>query len=297
MTIKGGQSAFADPDLCTIRVKADMPPERGTALESVIGHFADHPPFWIDESWKSELLVGTLKTERSKPRTSVIGGASSTKVIRAVRRPRTTELTGVSVVWLPPGYTGGPENPWTNLSMHFYGPMVSTFDGPLPEGVRSDPRLGPMLLDMTVRMVAAGGTIASGGGWFGRYEFEPFLANQGVAPWKHPGRGYSYIMCFDDQEIAQLGGMDTFAAAPIERSQPVHTADGEQCIVTLLAEAPATITDAQLRAWKDFLRPLLAVGVERRREHTHGKQAWGPEYRQQLLRPPLVLPEDWPEIA
>jgi hypothetical protein len=284
---------LADPDVCTIKVKAGMPPERATALESVIGHFADHTPFWVDDSWESQVLVGTLKSQRSKPRTSVIEAASSAKVIRAVRRPRTTELTGISVIWTPPRYTGSWELPWTKLSMSFYDSMWTTFDAALPEGVHTDPRLGPLLLEITARSLAVSAGVTSAAGWFGQYEFEPFMMHQGVAPWDVPGRGYSYIMCFGSAEISKLGGMQAFTDAPVARCQPVATADGEQCIVTLLADAPSTVTDEQLRAWKQFLTPVLAAGVQRRREETFTRTFVLGDVR--WKRPPLILPEDWPE--
>lgn len=92
---------------------------------------------------------------------------------------------------------------------------------------------------------------------------------------------YGWIVWLHPAVLTTLGGLDAVrAAAPVALVREVETTDGVGAVAQLMAD-PQEITDVDLRAWKEYLTPVM-----------NPDPAFVPGQRAEP-RPPGVLPDDW----
>ena len=289
----GSGGSPPDLDYFTFEVRSaglgDVASTGRLALEAIAGR----PPSWVDETWAATTSATTEKSSRAKPHVTITEGVSPSILGRALDSRRSNRLSGVAVSWLPPSPSDQRPIPWTRVSVAEYSSILTLrLEVFRPAEVRHDRGFGLDVFRMAIDLVRASGDIERGAGWFGSYPSDPFFLNAGRPRHSFGGTGYPFLGCFTPREVELLGGPERFRSAPIERWEQVTNQAGHECVVTLLAESPERVTNGSLRAWRDFLRPVLDREVRGLRASLFDE--YGHAEGLQWERPALVLPEDWP---
>lgn len=69
--------------------------------------------------------------------------------------------------------------------------------------------------------------------------------------------GYRTITFLHRDAVDALGGLDVVLGAPVERVEVIGDGDDYKGVLALLCADPMQLTDERLRAWKQFLGPVL----------------------------------------
>lgn len=129
------------------------------------------------------------------------------------------------------------------------------------------------------------GAVAAGASW--QPDTNPEL-DWGVEAWTRNVTpavwGYRMIQFIPAPLIDDLGGVDRVVAeAPVRKVQVIRRNGELAGLLALLVDEPAELDVPVLRAWRDYLRPVMTLPMEGDLNRSGGG----------LSRPYDILPEDW----
>jgi len=188
-----------------------------------------------------------------------------------------------------------PPDVWVDVGTDSHG-FIGTFRSGNPGRVANDEQFGDATLRMAQLLVASGGDVQWGAGWFGWYSAPPLSTGGGLEVVRGSVPGYSYLACFPPAVTDRLGGVLAVKASVAETVREVRTTSGEVCVLALLRRSPAAVTDSLLREWRLFLSPALPPDTAERRKEVFSRMSV-PVGDLWYDVPPMVLREDWPSAS
>ena len=174
------------------------------------------------------------------------------------------------------------------LGASIYGGRVSwTLSADLTLDALDSPELGRAVNALMVSIVGAA-TVIGGGGHMEYASPYTYSSTQRAA--SGLVLSYSWCLLLPAEVLRSLGGARVvMEQAPVDSIIEVRDLGGEECLVVLLTDTVASMTEPRLRAWKEFLAPVLVPRPVRPHvDVMYSKRGI------ELMKPPYFLDEDWP---
>lgn len=269
--------------LFQIDIRSPLASTRASSKELILKFWEDPPP-WVPPHWETSFTIGYVPSPRSKARTSSTRRPTEKRIRAAMAKERPGEVFSVGCNYVGTGegisFVSMSWPTWTHFTVAAHG---------ITEASLRDPRFGPWVSRALTRVIEAVPDLARAFTWFGHDNRPPYLFRQdmGLVP------GYSWATVLTPAAIAELGGIEVVRRGSASIVSAVDAPDGSTYAVVVLTDAPADVTDSQLREWRELLRPVLPPNY--RDERTQVFMAAIDTHPWQFDRPPMILADDWPE--